>query len=71
MDYAKILNILGRFVQFEKKDITPYEDSGINEDVIVIRVNMETDLTVEEYKLMRSWLDGSSTNGQNQAKKVL
>lgn len=58
MDYAKILNVLGRFVQFEKKDIIPYENSGINEDVIVIRINMETDLTVEEYKLMRGWLDG-------------
>lgn len=59
MDSTKILNILGRYVRFEQKDIEPYEDSGINEDVIVIRVNMETDLTVEEYKLMRGWLEGN------------
>ena len=59
MDSTKILNILGRYVRFEQKDIAPYEDSGISEDVIVIRVNMETDLTVEEYKLMRGWLEGN------------
>ena len=28
MDYAKILNILGRFVQFEKKDITLSLEKG-------------------------------------------
>ena len=57
MDTERILSILKKHARLVVKDWKPYEESGIVQEFILVKINLEEDLNLEETRLMKGWLE--------------
>lgn len=53
----EVLNILKKHIELEKEDSDPNDEYALQEDVLYMDINLEQDISSDEYQIIKQWLE--------------
>lgn len=53
----EVLAIFRKHIELEKEDSDPYDECAFYEDVLYMNINLEQDISSNEYEKIKQWLE--------------
>ena len=58
----EVLEIFKKHIELEKEDSDPYDECAFYEDVLYMNLNLEQDISSDEYEKIKQWLEEQDEN---------